>query len=234
MYCEDPVLQNTNQLVRLTAFRRSVYITRYAAHETDYKEHEWLFKHGSTELWYEKPSKAHLRNIGTQEVNRWALDELSSLPNARPVSLETPRVWASAAMRTPIDDDISECVAGHRANNYRPRSCLRCTSEKATALEATSLVYCLVLSTCQAADPFVHGAHFHGKQIYKLVKCGSREAAVSEAYHSAGVNGWNVAFSCVMRLAEGYDERDGKAKKVQHLHMLSDEDEDKQSIRTFY
>ncbi|KAI0603586.1 hypothetical protein TUN199_12329, partial [Pyrenophora tritici-repentis] len=67
-------------------------------------EYEWLLKYGSTELWYEKPSKAHLKNIETQE----------------------------------------------------------------------------------AADPFVHGSHFHGKQIYKLIKCGSRDAAVSEAYHSAG------------------------------------------------
>ncbi|KAI0570049.1 hypothetical protein TUN199_11814, partial [Pyrenophora tritici-repentis] len=61
-----------------------------------------------------------------------------------------------------------------------------------------------------------------------------RDAAVSEAYHSAGVNGWNLAFSCVMRLGEDYDERDGKAKKVSHLWSLSEEDEDRKSIRTFY
>ncbi|KAI1533452.1 hypothetical protein PtrSN002B_010345, partial [Pyrenophora tritici-repentis] len=54
------------------------------------------------------------------------------------------------------------------------------------------------------------------------------------AYHSAGVNGWNLAFSCVMRLGEDYGERDGKAKKVSHLWSLSEEDEDRKSIRTFY
>ncbi|KAI1591694.1 hypothetical protein PtrCC142_011745, partial [Pyrenophora tritici-repentis] len=233
VYCEDSFHEDLAQIVHIVPFSRNVYVTQYAAHATDYKEYEWLLKYGSTELWYEKPSKTYLRNIETREVSQW-LDELPSLPNARPVSLERPRVWASAAMRTPIDDDVPECLANHPDNTYPSRSCFPCSNKRATALGATSLVYCLILSTYQAADPFVHGSHFHGKPIYKLIKCGSRDAAVSEAYYSAGVNGWNLAFSCVMRLGEDYEKRDGEAKKVLHLWSLSEEDEDRKNIRTFY
>ncbi|KAA8623701.1 hypothetical protein A1F94_003785 [Pyrenophora tritici-repentis] len=229
----DSFHEDLAQIVHIVPFSRNVYVTQYAAHATDYKEYEWLLKYGSTELWYEKPSKTYLRNIETREVSQW-LDELPSLPNARPVSLERPRVWASAAMRTPIDDDVPECLANHPDNTYPSRSCFPCSNKRATALGATSLVYCLILSTYQAADPFVHGSHFHGKPIYKLIKCGSRDAAVSEAYYSAGVNGWNLAFSCVMRLGEDYEKRDGEAKKVLHLWSLSEEDEDRKNIRTFY
>ncbi|KAI0585590.1 hypothetical protein Alg130_04695, partial [Pyrenophora tritici-repentis] len=67
VYCEDPFVEDLAQLVHIGPFSRNVYVTRYAAHTTDYKEYEWLLKYGSTELWYEKPSKAHLKNIETQE-----------------------------------------------------------------------------------------------------------------------------------------------------------------------
>jgi hypothetical protein len=233
-YSGESVLDIASRVLRIAPFRRNVFITRHRAHAADYKEYEWLIKYGSTELWYEKPSKAHLRSIKTLEVNRWAPDELLPLLKARPVSLMTPRVWASAAVTTPTDDDVFECSAGHTIDDGYAGICHQCTDEKSEALESTPLVYCLVLSTCQASDPFIYGAHFNGRQIYKLVKCGSREAAAAEAFYATGVNGWNLAFSCVMKLGKDFEDRSGKAKKIKELWMLAEEEEDEKVVRLFY
>jgi hypothetical protein len=88
--------------------------------------------------------------------------------------------------------------------------------------------------SCQASTPFVHGAHFNGRQIYKMIKCGSRAAAISEAFYATGVNGWNVAFSCVMRVGEDFEERSGKATPVEELWMLAEEEEESEHVRVFY
>ena len=237
-YGSDSVLDVSSHVVRVTPFRRNIFVTRHQAHAGDFEEHKWLLQYASSELWYEKPSRTYLRSIRSLERNPFGPDELASLINARPVSLETPRVWASAALVTPTDDDIYECTAEHPIDNDYTGSCTQCTCEKSEALDNTPLVYCLILTTCQASDPFVHGAHFNGRQIYKLVKCGSREAAVAEAFYAAGVNGWNIAFSCVMKLGHDFDEApiNAKVERAEHLWQLADEgeDEDAAKVKVFY
>jgi hypothetical protein len=137
-------------------------------------------------------------------------------------------------MTTPTRDDIFECAAGHAVNDGYAGTCHKCTDAKSKVLENTPLVYCLVFSTYQASDPYIHGSHFHGRQIYKLVKCGSREAAVAKAFYEAGVNGWSLAFSCVMKLGEDFEERSGTAKKVDELWTLAEEGDDEKTIKVFY
>lgn len=221
------MLDVSSRVVRIVPFRRSVFTTQHRVHAADFEEHKWILKFGSPDFWYEKPARSYLRNIKGPEG-------LLHLLNARPVSLETPKVWASHALTTPTDDDIYDCPAGHVLDGGYAATCHHCTDEKSEALDNTPLVYYLVLSTCQASDPFIHGAHFNGCQIYKLVKCGSREAAVAEAFYTAGVNGWSVAFSCVMRLGEDFEERSGKVKRVDELWMLAEEEEDEDAVRVFY
>jgi hypothetical protein len=157
------------------------------------------------------------------------------LYDARPVSLETPRLWASRALTAPTDDDVYDCTAGHTIDGGYTGTCHQCSEEKSDALDETPLVYCLIFTTCQASTPFVHGAHFNGRQIYKMIKCGSRAAAISEAFYATGVNGWNVAFSCVMRVGEDFEERSGKATPVEELWMLAEEEEEEsEHVRVFY
>ncbi|KAI4690460.1 hypothetical protein J4E81_007614 [Alternaria sp. BMP 2799] len=234
-YSNESISDFASRVLRIGPFRRNVFMTLHPASAADYKEYEWLIKYGSSEIWYEKPTKALLRSVKTLEANRRAPGELLPLHNARPVSLETPKVWASAAMTTPTDDDIFECVADHPVDDgYDTGTCHQCTEAKSEALESTPLVYCLVFSTCQAADPFIHGAHFNGRQIYKLVKCGSREAAVAETFYAAGVNGWSLAFSCIMKLGDDFEERCGTAKKVNVLWMLAEDEADEKIVKIFY
>ena len=234
-YSGESIFDFASRVLYIEPARCNVLMTLHPASMADYKEYEWLLKYGSSKIWYEKPSKALLRSVKTLKANRRAPYELLALHNARPVRLETPKVWASAAMTTPTDDDIFECVAEHPVDDgYDAGTCHRCTKTKSEALENTSLVYCLVFSTCQAADPFVQGAHFNGREIYRLVKCGSREAAVAETFHAAGVNGWSLDFSCVMKLGEDFEERCGTARKVNVLWTLAEEEADEKIVRIFY
>lgn len=233
-YSGESVLDVASRMVRIVPFRRNVLVTRHQAHVADFEEYRWILKYGSPEQWYERPSKSALLNLRYHPSPRCPTEPLEALLNPRPVSLENPRVWASSALVTPTDDDIYDCTAGHATNRNYSGVCGTCTDEKSEALESTPLVYYLVLSTCQASDPFIHGAHFNGKQIYKLVKCGSREAAVAESFYAAGVNGWNIAFSCVMRLGEDFDEKRGGVEKVNDLWQLAEETKEEHNIRAFY
>lgn len=233
-YSSESAIDNLSRVLRILPFRRNVLVTRHKAHAADFDEYKWILKYGNTEHWYEKPNRAQLRSLKYLDNNRWAPDELLPLSNARPVSLETPKAWASAALTTPTDDDIYDCAAEHAVIGGYSGTCNRCTDEKAEALAKTPLVYYLVLTTFQASDPFIHGAHFNGKQIYKMIRCGSREAAVAESFYAAGVNGWNIAFSCVMRLGEDFEERFGTVQRANELWMFSDEAEDENAIRVFY
>jgi hypothetical protein len=133
------------------------------------------------------------------------------MDDARPISLQMPKVWASPVLTTPLDD-VYDC----------------------TAVERTPLVYCLILTTYQASTPFIQGAHFIGGQIYMMIRCGSRESAVNDAFYAAGANGWNVAFSCVMRLDENHEGRTGIIREVKEPGMLAKKGEDESVVRLFY
>lgn len=157
------------------------------------------------------------------------------MADERPMVTEMPRVWASAALVTPMDDDIYDCAAGHTTEDGLSAACTTCTDEKSEALEATSLVYNMVLATYQAGQPpYVMGNHFNGTKVYKLVRCGSREAAAAEAFYSASVNGWNVVFACVTRADDALEGFEGKIKRVEDLWMLGEDDEEDDYTRVFF
>jgi hypothetical protein len=223
-----------SRVVRIEPFKRNVLVTQHRSQVADFQEYKWILKHGSTEFWYDKPQRAFFRQTKAVEGSSFEVPDLSPLFEARPVSLETPKLWASRAFTTPRDNDVYNCTAGHTTDSGNTNTCHQCSMEKSEALKDTPLLYCLVLTTFQASNPFVHGAHFNGRQIYKIVKCGSREAAATEAFFAAGANGWNVAFSCVMRLGEDFEERFGKVTPVEELWMLAEEEEDKNVVRVFY
>ncbi|KNG44015.1 hypothetical protein DDE82_009097 [Stemphylium lycopersici] len=231
-YADESIHCIKSQLIRIVPWRRNVLVTRHQATATEYKEYEWLLRFGSTEIWYEKPTRAFLRmeNVDSNHCT----PELLSVVQAMPVRLETPTVWASAPMTTALDNNVCNCAAGRSKKHGCTGICGECTDEQGEALEDTSLAYYLILSTCQAREPFLHGPHSNGHKIYSMIRCGSRDAAVAEAFYASGVNGWNVAFSCVMRLGEDFEQRSGKAKVVKDLAQLAQDDEDEENVRVFY
>lgn len=235
----DEGISSHSRLLRLLPFRRNAFVTTHRAQATDFKEVEWLLKYGSTETWYEKPSNTTLKRMKAAELLDEEADELL-VSSAKPTEVRTPKVWASGALTTPTDDDVYECTADHAPQNAGAsytRTCQQCTDAKSETLEATDLSYCLVFSSTQEHDFTVgKGASRDGRSIYKLVKCGSRETAIAEAFHATGLNGWNLVFSCVVRGDESVEERGGKFRRVRNLWMLADDDDNKdnESVRVFY
>jgi hypothetical protein len=69
-----------------------------------------------------------------------------------------------------------------------------------------------------------------------MVQCGSREAAMSEAFYATGANGWSIAFTCAVRLGEGFDDENGNAQRVEKFGKLAEEDvhQDDDTVRVFY
>lgn len=171
------------------------------------------------------------------EADGHEADELASSV-IKPAEIQVPKVWVSAALTTPTDKKIHVCAAAHKHDldeDSLVMTCRRCTDKKANALQATELAYCLVFNSTQAAEymPMTHTTS--AKQVYKLVKCGSREAAVAEVFHAVGRNGWNLVFSCVMRASDDVEERGAKFKRVSDLWMLAGADhDDEEGVRVFY
>lgn len=233
----DEGISSHSKIVRILPFRRNAFVTSHRAQATDLKEFEWLLKYASSETWYEKPGNALLKRMKNAEL---AGDEADELPasSAKPIEIQTPKVWSSAALTTPIDDDIYECTAKHApedAGASFDRICQQCTEAKSEALEAIDLSYCLVFNSAQAQDFVVAGGSgYGGRPIYKLVKCGSREAAAAEIFHATGLNGWNLVFSCILKANEGVKDGITEFRRVEDLWMLADDDDDETTVRVFY
>ena len=94
-----------------------------------------------------------------------------------------------------------------------------------------------MLSRFQASYQRVEQSHntdrAMGKKIYKLVRCGSREAALSRAHDLAGL-GWRIVFSCVFRLGETFNEREGPVERLDKIQDLAENARDDRVIRVFY
>jgi hypothetical protein len=220
----------TGCVVHVTPCGRNVFVTQSPTHAADIQEYRWLLMLGGSNFWYDKPCTTYLKQWEALENTGCKPEELVPIGDARPVSLQTPRVWASPALTTSLDD----CKAGHQIEKSYRGTYHQCSEGKTGAVERTPLVYCLILTTSQASTPFMHEDHFNGRQIYMMIRCGSRESAVNEAFYAAGVNGWNVAFSCVMRFDENHEGRTGIIRKVEELGMLAKEEENGPTIRLFY
>lgn len=207
-------------------------MSQHRSQLVDFEEYKWLLKHGNTEVWYTKPDRVHLKMARQLEGTGREPPELVPLLNPQPIKIETPKVLASPPLTTPTDDDIYDCTAGHSAESGLG-TCHQCSEERSEALDRTSLVYCSVYTTTQTNEHFTSSIS-GGQKIYKMMKCGSREAAVTEAFYAAGVEACNLVFSCVMRFGEDFEERNGPIKRVDELWMLAEEEKDSNTIRVFY
>jgi hypothetical protein len=198
----------------------------------DFAELEWLLRHGTTEIWYKKPENHLIEKIGAPPMDGATEPErLSRASEVSPGRLDVPKVWMSAAMTTPTDEDVvSICTAGHRHRQSGTRICHPATMIKLDAEDDYPLSYNLVYTTNNVIKPYDPA----GEAIYTMTKCGSREAALAHVYYTVGNNGWSLIFSCVTRRGEGFGERSGKVKMVNELRGLMNEDEDTESIRVFY
>lgn len=219
-------------MVRILPFGRNVLVTSHRAQATDFEEIKWLIQFGSTETCYDKPSNALIKRMRNAASSGSEPDELPPC-TSRAIENQISKVWASDALSTPLDDDIQGCLADHPPPSSWSKICHPCGEARSKALQATDLTYHLVFHTTETFG--LGSSSPGGKQVYKLVKCGSREAAVAEVFHACGMNGWNLAFSCVTRASADPGEKGGKFKRVRSLWMLADGDaDDNDLVRVFY
>jgi hypothetical protein len=222
------------QVVRITPFMRKVFLALHRAQAADFDEYKWILINGISEVWYEKPPRFMLKHMAKLQGSGCELPDLVEIAFPRLVVLDAVKVWASAALTTPTDDDIYDCTGGHVLEKSDSVTCYHCTDEKSDALDATELIYYLVLSSYQKGDPNGIGGHHFGKQVYRLIRCGSRAAAAAEAFFAAGVKGCEVVFSCVTRFGETFEDRNGPVERVSDLWKLAEDAKDENTIRVFY
>ncbi|KAF1365199.1 hypothetical protein EJ07DRAFT_96209 [Lizonia empirigonia] len=209
----------TSYFVRIEPYSRTVLSVFNSAEPTDFEEYEWLLRYGETEMWYSKPRQCELQKIARcRRLNgEWENKHLGPFQNPRPARLDFPQSWASAALTTPKDDNIldrglRDSTPKDGAERSASKACTEekcigkeavCNDEKSKALKGTPLAYCLVFTTTHIDEkdyfPHYSGLKSVGEKIFRLFKCGSRQTAIAEAFYTSGVNGWSLAFSCVLR-----------------------------------
>ena len=231
-------LLDTGRLINLTPFHREVFTTSHRCYAADFEQYEWLLRYGDTDTWYTKPTRHYIKQLARHLQTN---DEFGEGPALAPFTFDkyagshrNPRVWAAPVLTAPTDDDVYDCEAGHSGSEEDMGSCRQCTDEKSDALDRTPLSYHLVLTAVANLSTYNSPDH-NGQTVYKLVKCGSREAAIAEAFYNSGANGWSLAFSCVMRTGETFEEKPGaKVNKVDELWEIAEEEEEENVVKVFY
>jgi len=95
------------------------------------------------------------------------------------------------------------------------------------------LVYYLVLHTEQSQPFRTPGPPIEGQSIYKVLRCGSREAALSEVYYQAGNFGISTVFCCAFK--EGADIMKAKMfRRVQDVENLGMPVKIQGRVKVFY
>jgi hypothetical protein len=210
-------------IVQISPYKREVLTTFHRAYPTDFEEFKWLLQYGETEVWYSKPRKSLLNKLATYHHFSDGKEALTPCGNALQACLEFPKVWISSVLTTEVyeDDYDSEYESKDGARS-------QCT--------AASLSYYLVFATSNRMNmgPELYGRTYVGETIFKLVRCGSREAATAETFYASGVNGLNLVFSCVMRQDQALDTFQGKVRKVDELSKVAERHRNVDLMRVFY
>jgi hypothetical protein len=143
---DEPVPENS-RIVRITPFKRNVFVTQHGLQAADLKEHKWILTYGRTDIWYDKPQGSLLKQMKAFEGCDHDLPDLLPLFDTRPVSLETPKLLASRALTAAINDDVYGYTAVQIPEGAYTSTYHQCSDKKSEALNVTSLVYYLVTTT---------------------------------------------------------------------------------------
>lgn len=200
----------------------------HQAEPGDFEEFKWIIQYGDTNVWYTKPGRIRLRQMARQERTGREPDPLPVIEDPNIVAEFIATTWATAALRTPLSYELGCCSSGHSVDS--DMACESCKEEKQEALSSISLQYCIVIAAWHDSNA---RSRMLKDRIYSLIRCGSREAAVSAAHASATI-GCSTLFSCVLRLGETPDDRNGPFERVDDIWDLAEEANDLTTIRVFY
>lgn len=212
--------------VRIEPFHSKVYVTTHAATPVDFRHWLPLLAYATPEKWYGFTDAKSLDLLVDLLAGVPAMTAKYMLPpveNARALALNVPAVAASAALRLEPNDGE----------------------------EGISLLYLSVQKSIIAPQDYnewydrggrrpvpdmTREGSVTGMPIYRVVRSGSRQAAASQAFYTAGGSGWSTVFTCVVADKVEAEGIPPAAKLFQRVKSLGEliEDSGDGKIRVLY
>ena len=212
--------------VRIAPFHRKVYVTTHAATPVDFRHWLPLLAYAIPERWYGFTDAESLDLLIDMLVGVPAMTAKHMLPPLKKscaLALNMPAVAASAALRLEPEDgeeDISLLYLSVQKSIVAPQDYNEWYDHGGRR---------------QVSDMVREGS-VTGMPIYRVVRSGSRQAAASQAFYTAGESGWSTVFTCVVAdkvEAKGIPPAAKLFQRVKSLRELVDDSEDGK-IRVLY
>jgi hypothetical protein len=218
-----------DRLISFANFNNTLgLLMQHHARPYDLSAHLLFLRFAMSHVWYRQPDLEQFHKIDSK-LRSADVESLSLL--VAPLMLTTdkcyfkpekqsiPRLWVPLALSaTEIDGNCSEL---HGDDCCCPRTEENCMA----MLKTTSLVYYVVYTTYHTGDSVPRGKRLERLlPIYKVVRYGSSQAALSDIFYSAGVHGLSTAFACVGREEDmsALEKGQHKIERAEYLWELSD------------
>ncbi|KAL4783920.1 hypothetical protein BJX76DRAFT_357481 [Aspergillus varians] len=208
-----PSPPHPDRYVLLTPYNREAYITTHPASQFDFAHWLPLLALGAPETWYAFSSIPAIIPHGFPSAAERPATTLKPLPDPRPVGLRIPRIAATAALH-PDPEAKSE---PERLHDEQGSGETNPTPTPPLAKQAPeNLLYISIQQTLTGHAssgprgsrwyspdrteglPDLAGGSVTGQNIYRVVRCGSREEAAAQAFYLAGGSRWSTVFTCVV------------------------------------
>jgi len=206
--------------VRIAPLHRKVYVTTHAATPVDFRHWLPLLAYAIPERWYKFTDAGSLDLPIDLLVGVPAMTAKHILPpmeDACALALNVPAVAASAALRLEPEDGEEDISVLYLS-----------VQKSVTTLQDSNEWY----DRGRRQVPEM----VREVPIYRVVRSGSRQAAASQVFYTAGGNGWSTVFTCVVAdkvEAKGIPPAAKLFQRVKSLRELVEDSEDGK-IRVLY
>lgn len=190
-----------DRCVYLVPYSREAYITTHPATQYDFTQWLPLLALGATETWYRFSTAKDKIVYTNQSLPLLAPPNPNLVPlsDPKPVGLRLARIAATAALRPPSPPSVPV--------KYEDGSKPAQPNLVYLSIQASITGY-----TNRFNDRWDHpdrdlpDRHLPdladnsliGQNIYRVIRCGSREEAASRAFYDAGGNRWSTVFTCAV------------------------------------
>ncbi|KAL2827675.1 hypothetical protein BJY01DRAFT_135806 [Aspergillus pseudoustus] len=234
-----------DRLVLLGPFTRPAYITTHAASRYDFTHWLPLLALGAPETWYAFSNNDSVISTSLKQPLLAAPNTyLRPLGDPRPVGLRIPRISANDPLHP------------HHSSLSAPKLKTEAEASPAAGQQDLDLIYLSIQSSItghtthrsgrwvspeRGMMPDLAGSGTTGSSIYRVVRCGSREEAATQAFYAAGGNRWSTLFTCVV-VDDGHRALSGRVlvldgegyERVRSLGELVEGEGKRGKIRVFY
>lgn len=231
----------------------------------DFNKFLWLLRFCEVGSWHTRPSKRDLKRFGRLEAAGLG-DEIPALLATSGMSIvPAPASILSISVGEVMDvsstqHDTCWCPAEGEgpADLHCPSGGRFCNARNRQSIDGAFLTYYMVMEGEKATPeqggaygssasslypppppplPFGTTQQVSREKVFKIEKVGSREACLTEAYHTAVLRGWSTVFTCVVcgdpDLNEAKPGLEG-FRRVDSLASLLFAEEDEGKMKIFF